>query len=270
MDTLQHGNHNHSSTPNRVRRALRDDAVRAAEDFAAMPTDRRTPTAYAEARERAQPYLDFLAVADLLRPVDLYVNDAELATESHNTGYAVEFRHDVRPSGDEMLAAYSDGMRPFVRTSPLGKVETFAGGVHFHPGDNAMTIGGRSSTRRFYGLHFVGGALLYWGQNGRRERVVDEQSDARGPEADNDNFEVVRKTTASAGAPDALPEIDRAREASDLLTRMGESGERLLKVIMQADTFAEVAVAAGLPPTSHNGRRATIKTLAEVKKLLAA
>jgi hypothetical protein len=45
---------------------------------------------------------------------------------------------------------------------------------------------------------------------------------------------------------------------------------RLLRVIMDADTFQEVARAADMTPTAHNGRRVTEKMLAEAEKLLAA
>lgn len=263
-------NDNLQSTPDRVRNALRDDAVQAAQAYTSLPLEQQSVNALAKARKKAQPYFDFLAVAELLRPADIYVNDAMPVSDNDNTGYAVEYRHDIRPSEEEMLQAYADGMRSFVRRSPKGKIERFEGGVSYHAADEAVTVGGRSSARRFYGLHFHRGALVYFGQNGRRERVVDEQSEPRGPDAANDNYEINRETTTLPGAPLALEELERARRAGAVLTAMDENAARLIGVILQADTFAEVAEAAGLAPTSHNGRRVAIKMLAEAKNLIAA
>lgn len=261
---------NDNSTPNRIRRAFRDDAVKAAQWLAAQPASAQ-PATMQSARAEAQPYLDYLAVAELFRPADLYAVDVDISDEDENTGFGLDYRHDMRPSPEAMIAAYADGCRCFVRKSPDGTLERFSGGIAYHSDDNAVMIGGRSSNRRFYGLHFASGLLVHYGQNGRRELALDEQTEPRGPDAANDNWvQVVRETTCTPGAPIALAEIDRIRLARTVQHVVGAEKMRLAAFILQADSFGEVAAFAGLKPTSHNGRRIAERTLREINLAIAA
>lgn len=260
---------NDNSTPNRIRNAFRDDAIKAARAYSALPEDQQTPSAYREAQAAAQPYINFLAVAELLRPGEAFANDEAITTPG--SGYGLDYRHDVRPSIDETLSAYSDGLRPFVRLSPLGEIERFAGGIHYHRTDNSQTIGGYSSTGRFYGLHFYKGKLEYFGQNGRRKSAKEERGDPRGPDADNDNFNTTRReTTAAPGASVALAEFKRDQKRADLLKELGHKRATFLRTVMNADSFSEIAEAAGTAINSHSGRRHAVKSLAEAANLIAA
>lgn len=260
---------NDNSTPNRIRNAFRDDAIKAAKAYSVLPADQKTPTAYREAQAAAQPYIDFLAIAELLRPGEAVANDEAITTPG--SGYGLDYRHDVRPSIDETLTAYSDGLRPFLRRSPRGEIEKFAGGIHYHRADNSQTIGGYSSTGRFYGLHFYKGKLEHFGQNGRRRPAKEERGDPRGPDADNDNFDTTRReTTASPGASLALAEFKREQKRADLLKELGHKRAAFLRTVMNADNFAEIAEAAGTAINSHSGRRHAVKILAEAASLMAA
>lgn len=261
----------HKSTPDRVRNALRGDAVKAAEAYAALPANERTAEALQQARERAQPWFDFLSVAELLRPPELCEWDARPANDNDNAGFRLDCRHDLRPSVEELIQAHADGLRPFVRTPRHhpGKAERFAGGIHYHSEDDAITIGGRSSAGRFYGLHFHRGALVWFGQNGRRKMAIEDRSEPRGPDVDYDLFSSI-ETTVMAGAPPALGELERARRATEVLAAAGPEKARLVVTILQADDFAEIAEAANVNPSSHNGRRVTIRTLREINQLIAA
>jgi hypothetical protein len=79
-----------------------------------------------------------------------------------------------------------------------------------------------------------------------------------------------RETTATPAAHPVLAEIERGDDFADFCARIDMQTARLLRVIVDADTFQEVARAADMTPTAHNGRRVVEKILKEAEKLLAA
>lgn len=239
-----------NSTPDRVPNALRDDAPAA--------------------------YRTLCRLRELARPADVDQIDAPLAGDNDNaadeTGFGVEYRHDIEPGNGQishLLNAFADGMRSRVVIDSKGRVDRFNGGVRYHCAkdgtDEIIEIGGRSSRGKFFGLTAHRGAIVAYGKDGKKIYPSYTIGDARG----SDDAELPRETTASTAAHPTLAEMDRADSFADLAARLPTETASLLGVILNADTFQEIASAAGKRPTAHNGRRATIATLKRVEEIWA-
>lgn len=238
-----------------------------------VPTTVSTPDRIPNALRKSSPalYRTLCRLRELARPAELDQPDLTLASANDNTGVDVDYRHDIDPGNvEDLLDAYADGMRSRVVVHRNGTVERFEGGVKYtkpYRGNGEIVeIGGRSSRGRFFGMRFHRGALVAYAKNGKRVTPSYDIGDARG----SDDAEMPRETTASPSAHPALAEIDRADAWADFLARTPAETARMLRVILDADNFQEVARAADLTPTAHNGRRVTEKMLAEAEKLLAA
>lgn len=203
------------------------------------------------------------------------VPDMVLAAANSNaaddTGIGIDHRHDVDP-GDEadLIVAFADGMRTRVVVNTKGRVDRYVGGITYHRSvrefGEIVKVGGRSSLGKFFGLRAHGGAIIAYAKNSKRVVPSYDIGDPRGA----DDAELPRETTASPPAHHVLAEMERADEFDDFCTRVPIETARLLAVILNADNFQEVARAANMTPTAHNGRRITEKMLVEAKKLLAA
>ncbi|NTA35988.1 hypothetical protein [Agrobacterium salinitolerans] len=201
--------------------------------------------------------------------------DMTLAAANNNaaddTGVGIDHRHDVDP-GDEsdLIAAFAEGMRTRVVVNKNGRVDRYRGGITYHRdvrgSGEIVEVGGRSSLGKFFGLRAHRGAITAFAKNGKRITPSYELGDPRGA----DDAELPRETTAAAAAHPVLSEIDRRDDYADFLARAPAETRRMLDVILNADNFQEVARAANMTPTAHNGRRITEKMLIEAEKLLAA
>jgi hypothetical protein len=76
------------------------------------------------------------------------------------------------------------------------------------------------------------------------------------------------KTEAPAHA--ALTEIDRGISAPEFIGKLSGRERDTLRAILDGESFLDVARAAEMTPTSHNGKRITISTLQRINELLAA
>jgi hypothetical protein len=212
---------------------------------------------------------------ELARPAEMSVPDMMLAAANSNaaddTGVGIDHRHDVDP-GDEsdLIAAFADGIRTRVVVSKSGRMDRFVGGITYHRdvrgSGEIVEVGGRSSLGKFFGLRAHRGAITAYAKAGKRITPSYDIGDPRG----NDDAKLPRETTAASAAHPVLSEIDRRDDYADFLHRAPAETRRMLEVILNADNFQEVARAANMTPTAHNGRRITEKILAEAEKLLAA
>lgn len=76
------------------------------------------------------------------------------------------------------------------------------------------------------------------------------------------------KTTAPA-MPE-LAELDRADTAADFLDGIPATDRTVLDMMIVADSFSEVAAAAGKEPTAHNGKRLVLAALQKYSEKIAA
>jgi len=190
-----------------------------------------------------------------------------------DTGIGIDHRHDITPGNnalDDLIMAFADGMRTRVVVDEKGRVESFVGGIRYHRSvrgsGEIVEIGGRSSRGKFFGLRAHRGKITAYAKNGKREQPSYEIGDPRG----SDDAELPRETTASVAAHPVLAEMDRGDAFADFCAKVEPRTAHLLKTILDADNFQEVARAAEMTPTAHNGRRVTEKMLTEAQILLAA
>lgn len=212
---------------------------------------------------------------EIARPAEMSVPDLVLAAANSNaaddTGVGIDHRHDVDP-GDEtdLITAFADGMRTRVVINKNGRADRYRGGITYHRdvrgSGEIVEVGGRSSAGKFFGLRAHRGAIAAYAKNGKRITPSYDIGDPRG----NDDAELPRETTAGTAAHPVLSEIERRDDFADFLHRAPAETRRMLEVILNADNFQEVARAANMTPTAHNGRRITEKILIEAEKLLAA
>lgn len=217
---------------------------------------------------------------ELTRPAEVAVPEMVLAAANDNacdsTGVGIDHRHDFTPGDitlsnvDDFIEAYADGMRSRVVTTKGGRMQRFVGGVKYHKSvkgsGEIVEVGGRSSDGKFFGIRIHRGTVVAYAKDGKLRVPSYELGDPRG----SDDAEMPRETSASPPAHHVLAEMARADAFDDFCTRVPIETARLLAVILNADSFREVATAAGLSATSHNGRRTTEKMLLEAKKLMAA
>lgn len=244
------------------------------------PATESTPDRIPNALRKASPQLHrtLCRLRELARPAEMSAPDIRLAANDNrqaadDTGVGLDMRHVVTPGDgreEELVDAFADGMRSRVVTDRKGRIDRFQGGVKYHKSvrgsGEIVEIGGRSSRGRFFGMRFHRGALVHYCKAGKRVVPSYEQGDPRG----SDDAELPRVTTAAIAAHPALAEIDRADAWADFTKRIPFETARLLAVLLDADNFQEVARAAKMTPTAHNGRRITEKILAKAEKLLAA
>jgi hypothetical protein len=190
-----------------------------------------------------------------------------------DTGIGIDHRHDITPGNralEDLIDAFADGMRTRVVVDKKGRIERFVGGIHYHRSvrgsGEIVEVGGRSSRGKFFGLRAHRGQIVAYAKNGKRAQPSYDIGDPRGA----DDAELPRETTATVSAHPVLAEIERGDDFADFCAKVEPETARLLRVIMDADSFQEVARAADMTPTAHNGRRITEKMLASVTKLLAA
>jgi len=243
------------STPDRVRNNLR----------------RTAPAAYRT----------LCRVAELLRPADLNVIEFPVAANDNNTGVAVERRHEVTPGNEQdLIEAMADGLRPrvVVRRDPRTKgyqeetLDRYPGGFSFsldRDDHETIEIGGRSSVGRFYGLQTYRGEIIAFAREGRKARQAYEIGEQRGPDGDP---WLPRGSTASAAAPEALAEIDRVTATDHFSQQLDAETRRLLQVVVDADSFAEIGRAAGYAESAahKHGKRMAVDTLNKIQEKLAA
>ncbi len=67
-----------------------------------------------------------------------------------------------------------------------------------------------------------------------------------------------------------LAEYDRGDTASDFLDGLPTRDRGVVETMLVADSFAEVAAAAGKEPTSHNGKRAVLAVIEKYSEKIAA
>ncbi|MFI3904722.1 hypothetical protein [Ochrobactrum sp. S1502_03] len=67
-----------------------------------------------------------------------------------------------------------------------------------------------------------------------------------------------------------LAELDRADDAADFLGDVDDSTRTVIDAMINADSFSEVAGAAGMEPTSHNGKRLVLSALQKYSQKIAA
>lgn len=261
--------------PPKVRKApvAANDNPRPAPTIAAAnSTPNRIPNALAKTPRLANA---LARLRELARPAEMSVPDMVLAAANtkakDDTGIGLDYRHDVDP-GDEtdLIAAFADGMRTRVVVSKSGRVDRYKGGITYHRSvrgsGEIVEVGGRSSLGKFFGLRAHRGAITAYAKNGKRVTPSYDIGDPRGA----DDAELPRETTAATAAHPVLAEIDRRDDYADFLHRVPAETRRMLDLALNADNFQEVARAANMTPTAHNGRRITEKILVEAEKLLAA
>lgn len=76
------------------------------------------------------------------------------------------------------------------------------------------------------------------------------------------------KTMAPAHA--SLSEITRSVAASDFMDGLSAREQAVLDALLDGESFAAIAAAAGKNPTSHNGRRVAVQTLQNFNEKIAA
>ncbi|MHC5230441.1 hypothetical protein [Brucella sp. LJL56] len=76
------------------------------------------------------------------------------------------------------------------------------------------------------------------------------------------------KTTAPAMAE--MAEIYRANTAADFLIGLPATDKLVVETMLVADSFSEVAAAAGKEPTAHNGKRLVLAALQKYSEKIAA
>lgn len=69
---------------------------------------------------------------------------------------------------------------------------------------------------------------------------------------------------------EGLAELDRADHAADFLDGVDDVTRTVIDVMLHADSFSEVAEAAGMDPTSHNGKRLVLSALKKYSEKIAA
>ena len=212
---------------------------------------------------------------ELARPAEMSVPDMVLAAANNNaeddTGVGIDYRHDVVPGNEtDLISAFADGMRTRVVVTKSGLVDRYTGGIVHHrsvrESGEIVEVGGRSSNGKFFGLRVHRGTIVAYAKNSKRVVPSYELGDPRG----SDDAEMPRERNVSTPAHPVLSEIERADAFDDFCNRVPYKTAKLLAVIINADNFMEVARAANMTPTAHNGRRITEKMLIEAKKLLAA
>lgn len=262
--------------PNRAYRRIFAAANDNHRPAAIVPTSISTPDRVANALP-APLRRTLFRLRELARPVDTSVPVITLAAANNNaaddTGNGIDHRHDIRPGEkalDDLIDAFADGMRTRVVADKKGRIERFVGGIHYYRSvrgsGEIVEFGGRSSLGQFFGLRTHRGNIVAYAKNGKRQQPSYEIGDPRGA----DDAELPRETTATPAAHPVLAEIERGDDFADFCARVEPETARLLRVIMDADSFLEVARAADMTPTAHNGRRITEKMLVEAEKLLAA
>ncbi|RWD03775.1 MAG: hypothetical protein EOS58_17090 [Mesorhizobium sp.] len=221
-------------------------------------------------------YRTLARIEELLRPADLCESDARPSADNDNTGFGMDFRHEITPSNEtfeeDVLAAYADGMRSRVVVHRNGTVERFDGGLKFQcerdGSSEILEVGGRSTRGRRFGMRFYRGLLVEYVKNGKRTRPSYQQKDPRGP--DDVEWEP-RASTASLPRPQALAEIDRVVSADALAAELGPDSMRLLRLVLEADSFAEIGKAYGYADSAahRHGRRIAIDALRSAEKIAA-
>ncbi|MBZ9741014.1 MULTISPECIES: hypothetical protein [unclassified Mesorhizobium] len=225
-------------------------------------------------------YRCLVRVEELLRPADLTQCDAAFSADNDNIGFGLDFRHEVTPGNDtfveDLLDAYSDGMRSRVVVHRHGKqkgqVERFDGGLKFQrekkAGHEILEVGGRSSLGKFFGMRFFRGTLMEYVKRGKRCRPDYKQGDQRGPEGEG---WTARITTATPSRPQALAEIDRVAEADAFAAYLGRDRLKVVRLTLEADSFAEIGAAYGYAASAahRHGRRIAVDALKFADKFVA-
>lgn len=221
-------------------------------------------------------YRTFVRVKELLRPTHLLAHDAILAADNDNKGFGIDHRHHITPGNegmDDLLVAYADGMRSRVVVDRKGSVDLFVGGVKFHCDCNGtneiVEIGGRSTHGRFFGMRLYRGKLIDYAKDGKRIKPDYRLGYQRGSE---DEAWTPHITTATPARHSALSEIDRSAQAAVFAEEIGPAAMRRLRLILEADSFAEIGKAYGYAESAahRHGRRVTIQALKDADEKLAA
>lgn len=226
-------------------------------------------------------YATFCRVEELLRPADLFESETRFSADNdNNVGFGIERRHEIVPANnalEDLVQAYADGLRirvvwPCRRSRHIeSQPERFTGKTTYTQSRDGelIEIGGAGSLGRPYGVRFYRGMLLDYVKGGKR-RKPDERSDAqRGPDS---KAWTPRTTTSTAPRPQALTELDRARSAASFAEAMGPAAMRQLRLVLEADSFAEIGKAYGYASSGahRHGRRIAIAALKSAQEKMAA
>lgn len=221
-------------------------------------------------------YRTFLRIEELLQPANLLAYDAILAADNDNKGFGIDRRHEITPGNDnldDLIAAYADGMRSRVVIDRGGSVDRFVGGIKVHCDRNGtneiVEIGGRSTHGRFFGMRLYRGKLIDYAKNGKRTKPDYRLGDQRGPE---DEAWIPHITTATPARHSVLAELDRSAQAAAFAEEVGPAAMRRLRLILEADSFAEIGKACGYAESAahRHGRRLAIQILKDAEEKLAA
>ncbi|TGP50323.1 hypothetical protein EN873_24435 [bacterium M00.F.Ca.ET.230.01.1.1] len=222
-----------------------------------------------------EQYAILCRVEELIRPADLIEFDPmPVAANDNNLGFGIERRHEVTPSNHEiedLIQAYADGMRTRVIFHSSGSAERFQGGVAYtqSPDGEIMDVGGVSSCGTPFGLRFFRGAVMHYVKDGKRRKPDYRVGAQRGPDS---RGWTPRETTSTPARPQALAELDRSTEAASFADAVGPAAMRQLRLVLEADSFAEIGRAYGYAASAahRHGRRIAIAALKSAQEKIAA